>query len=349
MIAKRRPGPKRIASSSSATVATSSCTSHSASRHIASSMRSATKPSSSRRSASGSMPTARYIAAARAVVSGAVRSPRHDLDQRQQVDGVEGVRHAQALGPLQARRRCRRQQARRRRADDRVGLQRALDRRQQLLLELQPLGRALLHQLGAGDGGLRRVDQLQPALRGQRRERQPPVGAPARVVDHLADLARRLGVGVVDAHVDPVEHEARRPAAADDAAAEQADPARGPTRAHAGPRSRSRSRTSAGPRTRTFIASRIATARSTSCAVGGEDAAREVDVVLQPDPHVAARQHRHGDERAAPCGRSRRRRRPLPGAARARARAASRDRPARRTGCPCRAGSARGRRSARRA
>ena len=59
MNAHRSPAPKRIASSISLTVATSSCTSHSASRHSASSSRSATKPSISRRRISGRMPTER--------------------------------------------------------------------------------------------------------------------------------------------------------------------------------------------------------------------------------------------------------------------------------------------------
>ncbi len=73
----RRPAPRRMASSISATVATSSATSQSASRHIASISRSATNPSISARSCSGSIPSDRYTAAARASVSGAVRSPPH--------------------------------------------------------------------------------------------------------------------------------------------------------------------------------------------------------------------------------------------------------------------------------
>ena len=56
MNAQRRPGPRRIASSISAAVATSSLTSHSASRHIASISRSAMKPSISVRTRSGDMP-----------------------------------------------------------------------------------------------------------------------------------------------------------------------------------------------------------------------------------------------------------------------------------------------------
>ncbi len=73
----RRPAPRRMASSISATVATSSSTSQSASRHIASISRSAMNPSISVRTTSGSMPTDRYTAAARASVSGAVRAPPH--------------------------------------------------------------------------------------------------------------------------------------------------------------------------------------------------------------------------------------------------------------------------------
>ena len=74
---QRSPAPRRIASSTSATVATPSLTSQSASRQSASSMRSATKPSISLRTTSGAMPSERYSASARAIASGAVRSPAH--------------------------------------------------------------------------------------------------------------------------------------------------------------------------------------------------------------------------------------------------------------------------------
>ena len=57
--AHRSPAPKRIASSTSATVATSSATSQSASRQSASSRRSATNASISRRSTSGRIPSVR--------------------------------------------------------------------------------------------------------------------------------------------------------------------------------------------------------------------------------------------------------------------------------------------------
>ena len=87
---QRRPAASRIASSTSATVATPSLTSHSASRQSASSMRSATKPSISLRTTSGAMPSEPYSSPARAIVSGSVRSPAHSSTSGNRYTGLNG-------------------------------------------------------------------------------------------------------------------------------------------------------------------------------------------------------------------------------------------------------------------
>ena len=66
---QRMPGPNRMASSISSAVATSSWSIHSASRHRASIMRSATNPSISLRSLSGCMPMDWYTSAARSLAA----------------------------------------------------------------------------------------------------------------------------------------------------------------------------------------------------------------------------------------------------------------------------------------
>ena len=75
---------------------------------------------------------------------------------------------------------------------------------------------------------------------------------------------RRLSIVIRDSDVDTVQHQPCRPACANHSAADNGGPLR---QIHAqGLMCRlSRSRVSAGPRTRTFMASRIRTARSTSC------------------------------------------------------------------------------------
>ena len=73
--APAQPGPKRIASSISAAVATPSLTSHRASRHSASISRSATNPSISFERISGCIPTLRYISAACCLVVSDVWAP----------------------------------------------------------------------------------------------------------------------------------------------------------------------------------------------------------------------------------------------------------------------------------
>ena len=89
------------------------------------------------------------------------------------------------------------------------------------MLELQPLAHAFLHPVRALHGLGNRAMKAQRALLGQRviiehRQRK------ARVIQHLADLALCLGVGVKDAHVPAVQKEPRGPSPADDAATDYA-------------------------------------------------------------------------------------------------------------------------------
>ena len=131
-------------------------------------------------------------------------------------------------------------------------------------LDLLSLGSALLDEVDAGDRLLDARRERQLPLGRKRREREPAVGA-ASVVEHRVDLPGCLGVRIEEPHVDAVEHESRRPAAADHPATEHGDAARARSGVLShGSASRSFARTSSGPSTRTFIASRIVTARSTS-------------------------------------------------------------------------------------
>ena len=143
-----------------------------------------------------------------------------DLDQRQQIDRVERVPDHQALGPLHRRLHVGRLDARRRGADQRVLRRMRIDLGQHAVLEVEPLRHAFLDEVGAVDrlgDGLGVADRALP--------RQPLgqhllVGAP-RALHHFADLARGFRIGIEDRHVDAVQHEARDPPRADDAAADR--------------------------------------------------------------------------------------------------------------------------------
>ena len=91
-----------------------------------------------------------------------------------------------------------------------------------LLLQLESLGQALLHEVDAGDGVLDGRRERDRALLGERGERQLRIRA-TRVRHDLVHLARRLGIDVVQLHVDAGECKACGPTAADDASTEEAD------------------------------------------------------------------------------------------------------------------------------
>ena len=156
----------------------SSWTSHSASRHSASSSRSAMKPSISLRTTSGRMPTARYTAAARSMVSGAVALAAAQLDQRQQVDGVERVADDEPLGVPHLRLQQRRQQARGRRAErSRRARPPRLAAASSRCLSSTRSGADSWTKSAPSTASSTEDDVGQRALGRQRRQRQAPVGA----------------------------------------------------------------------------------------------------------------------------------------------------------------------------
>ena len=263
----RSPAPKRIASSISETVATPSFTSHSASRHSASS-----KPVGDEAVdllAHDERPHPERPVDVDGAIDGGGRRRRaaDDLDERQEVDRVERMTDDEPFRVRHVALQLGRQQARRRGTEHDRRAGRPAGVGEHRLLEGEPLGGALLHEVGAGDRFVGRADEAQRALGRTRHVGQAVVGPPG-VVEHLADLARRVRIGVVEVDVDAVEHEPGRPPTADHATAEQPDPVEpGDRRPHVRFTSLSSSRTSSGRFTRTFIPSRICTARATSSAL----------------------------------------------------------------------------------
>ena len=165
------------------------------------------------------------------------------------------------------------------------------------LLEGEPLGGALLHEVGAGDCLVGGADEAQRALGRPWRIGQA-VERPPGVVEHLADLARRVGIGVVEVDVDAVEHEAGRPATTDHAAAEQPDP----VEARGSGTSRPLHELELVPHLIGALDPHVHALQDLDGAgdelgVGGEMTAPEVQVVLEADAHVAAGERGHGDER----------------------------------------------------
>ena len=222
---QRRPAPRRRASSISATVATSSATSHSASRHSASISRSAMKPSISVRTRSGRIPTDAIHRLGPGGRLGGGQLARADLDQREQVDRVEGVADGHELGVRHVELEPGRPQPRGRRAEDDAVPRGPARPRQERALELLALRRVLLHEVHSLDGILRGGHELERALRRPRRQGEPG-GRAAGILEHGRHLLFRRRVGIEQPHVDPREHEPGRPAAADDAAAQQPDRSR---------------------------------------------------------------------------------------------------------------------------
>ena len=169
----RRPAPNRIASSICSTVATPSFTSHSASRHNASSSRSATNPSISLSSSSGRIPTDRYTSAARAVAAGDVDSPPQISTSGRRYTGLNGWPTTSRSGWSIPSCSIVGQQARRRGGEHDRGVARRARPAEDGLLQVDPLRRALLHEVGAGDRLLWRCGEVQLALARRWRHRQP--------------------------------------------------------------------------------------------------------------------------------------------------------------------------------
>ena len=230
--------------------------------------------------------------------------------------------------------------------DHHVRRGRRVDVGQQGALELEVLGRALLDEvrLRAGcrqvalDGEVVEARALGEAELGQRRPRrvdqvpQPCLGVLGRVPGHDAVAAGQ---------------EVRRPAAADHAGADAGD---GPDVLRSGPGHRGFSarisRPSSGVATWAPMHSTMRPRPLDELGVGRLHALAQVEVVLQADPDVPAEQHRLRHPRH--LHRAERERRPhgVLGQLVDHRRQRQRVGRARRTGCPCTAGTSPGRRSA---
>ena len=89
-----------------------------------------------------------------------------DFDERHQVHGVERVTHDESLGEVHVLLDLCRQQARGGGAEHHVRCSSFAGAGEQLLLQLQPLGCTLLHEVDVSDGFLRRRDEGECALLG---------------------------------------------------------------------------------------------------------------------------------------------------------------------------------------
>ena len=160
-----------------------------------------------------------------------LRAPA-DLDERQQVDRVEGVADDDALRVGDARLEPGREEARCRRRDHDAGRRDRARGGDQIALQRLTLRNALLDEPGVASRLLRARRDGQVALDRKRRRHQLGVGA-AGVLDHGADVLLGPFVGVVQPHVDSVQDEPRRPARPDDTRPEEADRARQRAVSHA--------------------------------------------------------------------------------------------------------------------
>ena len=186
--------------------------------------------------------------------------PAADLDEGQQVDRVERVADDEPFRMRHPGAEPRRQQARGRGGDHHVRRRRGVDLGEHPDLQVFHLGQALDDEARARRRLGDRAGDAQDALRHVEAGHQLRHGA-AGVGQHRVELAGELRVGVEDRAVMAVQQEARRPAGADDAAADEADAL---LPVHAGLRSFNSSRVAAGPITLPPMAVRIVAARSTS-------------------------------------------------------------------------------------
>ena len=142
--------------------------------------------------------------------------PRHQLDQRQQVDRVEGVRHDQPTGCGHLGLQVCGHDARGGRGNDAIRVHR-LDLGIDLALDLDPLRHRLDDQVCTRRGLFQRRTQRHGPFGRQRLIQHHRHGA-ARVGHHFADLALGLRVRVIDLHAPAVQCKPRGPAAADHSA-----------------------------------------------------------------------------------------------------------------------------------
>ena len=135
---------------------------------------------------------------------------RHDLDQRQKVDRVEGVRDDEPAGVPHRRLQIGRLVARGRRGDDPVRVRR-LELGIDPVLQLDSLGHRLDDQFDPFHGLGDRSGQPPAALGRPRRQCQPAIGA-LGILQHGGDLSPGLRIGIMDAHLYPVLDQPGQPA-----------------------------------------------------------------------------------------------------------------------------------------
>ncbi len=141
------------------------------------------------------------------------------LDQRQEIDRVEGVRDEDPVRIWGALLQFGGLEAGGRGADQRIRRAMFLDFGEDLVLEVEPLGHAFLNPASILHGFLDGGREVQVPLLRDHAVRQGGKRA-ARIGEHFADLALGVGIGIGDDDIPAVEQEAGRPAAADHAAAD---------------------------------------------------------------------------------------------------------------------------------
>ena len=201
-------------------------------------------------------------------------APGGDLHQRQQINGVERMPDQHPFRVLHMLLQDARQQSGGRGRDDGSGRGGRVDFRKNPALEVEPLGHAFLNKAGAFHGLSERSRDAERAGGGARIAEQPVEGA-LGIVHRCLHRGAGIRSRVVERHVDPAQHEAGRPAAADQAAADAgcALDAAGHGALATAPRfpqrflSISRSRTASGPSTRTPMFSAMAAVRRTRSAL----------------------------------------------------------------------------------
>ena len=149
-------------------------------------------------------------------------APDH-LDEGEQIDGNEGVADEDPLGRRAAPLEPAREEARGRGGDDRFAGRGPARGREEGALHLLALGHALLDQGGARDRLFDARHDLDAPGGDGRREGEPGVGA-GRVRKGLVEPGPGVRVRVVDADVDAVHREPRRPPRSDDPGPEEGDP-----------------------------------------------------------------------------------------------------------------------------
>ncbi len=159
--------------------------------------------------------------------------PSHELDEGQQVDWIERMRHQEPLGRLHVALQIRRHQPRSARCDDDVGCRMAADVREDPLFELELLGDVFLNEVHLARHRVQVGRKGERALARQRRQGQPGERN-FGVGDGTADPRLHFRLHVRRNDVDSEVHRPGRPAAPDHAGTQQPQCFDSPHRLHPG-------------------------------------------------------------------------------------------------------------------